>query len=118
METIHQTFQKQAQEIQGAVLALAETYSHLRPFLGIVLAGEFTAKALAQLRSHAFGVFHIPYPDIMKAFATVGIDASYDESTPEKRFREKIKQYGTLTPKQLPNLKQALLASLNPANRR
>ncbi|HEY7310685.1 MAG TPA: hypothetical protein VH643_15080 [Gemmataceae bacterium] len=103
-----------AQEIQGAVLALAETYSQLRPFLGIVLAGEFTGNALAQLRSHAFGVFHISYADIMKAFTSVGIDASYDESTPEKRFREKIKQYGALTPKQMANLKQALLASPQP----
>lgn len=103
-----------AQEIQGAVLALAETYSHFRPFLGIVLAGEFTGNAVAQLRSHAFSVFHIPYADIMKAFASVGIDASYDESTPEKRFRQKIKQYGTLSPKQVINLKQALLASPQP----
>jgi hypothetical protein len=103
-----------AQEIQGAALALAETYSHFRPFLGIVLAGEFTGNAVAQLRSHAFSVFHIPYADIMKAFASVGIDASYDESTSEKRFREKIKQYGALAPKQVANLKQALLASPQP----
>jgi hypothetical protein len=103
-----------AQEIQGAVLALAETYSHFRPFLGIVLAGEFTGNAVAQLRAHAFSVFHIPYADIMKAFASVGIDASYDESTPEKQFRQKIKQYGALSPKQVINLKQALLASPQP----
>lgn len=82
-----------AQEIEGAILALADTYSHCRPFLGIVLAGEFTKNALAQLRSRAFSVFHIPYADIMKAFAFVGIDAAYDEETPERRFREKIKQY-------------------------
>ncbi|HEY7426481.1 MAG TPA: hypothetical protein VH682_19765 [Gemmataceae bacterium] len=103
-----------AQEIQGAILALAETYSHFQPFLGIVLAGEFTGNAVAQLRSHAFSVFHIPYVDIMKAFASVGIDATYEESTSEKRFREKIKHYGTLSPKQVANLKQALLASPQP----
>ncbi|HTU91152.1 MAG TPA: hypothetical protein VMF69_13825 [Gemmataceae bacterium] len=103
-----------AQEIQGAVLALAETYSHFRPFLGIVLAGEFTGNALAQLRSHAFSVFHIPYADIMKAFASVGIDAAYDEDTPERRFREKIKQYQALSPQQIDNLKQALLTSPRP----
>ncbi len=103
-----------AQEIQGAVLALAETYSHFRPFLGIVLAGEFTRNALAQLRSHAFSVFHISYAEIMNAFASLGIDATYDESTPERRFREKIKQYQALSSSQIAKLKQALLVSPHP----
>lgn len=96
------------------MLALADTYSHFRPFLGIVLAGEFTRNALTQLRSRAFGVFHIPYADIMKAFASVGIDAAYDEATPERRFREKIKQYQALSPQKLVHLKQALLAAPQP----
>ena len=104
-----------AQEIQGAVLALAETYSHFRPFLGILLAGEFTRNAIAQLRSHAFNVVHVPYDDIMKAFASVGIDASYDESTSERRFRDKIEQYQALSPEQITDLKQALLASPQPS---
>lgn len=103
-----------AQEIQGAVLALAETYHHFHPFLGIVLAGEFTRNAVAQLRSHAFSVFHISYADIMIAFASVGIDAHFDERTAERRFREKIKQYQALAPPQLTKLKEALVASPQP----
>ncbi len=103
-----------AQEIQGAVLALAETYHHFHPFLGIILAGEFTRNAVTQLRSLAFSVFHIPYADIMKAFSSVGIDATYDEITPERRFREKIKQYHALSPQQVMNLKTSLLASPQP----
>lgn len=105
-----------AQEIQGAVLALAETYHHFHPFLGIVLAGEFTRNAVAQLRSHAFSVFHISYAGIMKAFASVGIDAHFDERTPERRFREKIKQYQSLAPLDLHKLKEALLASPQPGS--
>ncbi len=105
-----------AQEIQGAILALAETYNHFRPFLGIVLASEFTRNALAQLRSHAFSVFHIPYADIMKAFASVGIDAAYEENTSERRFRDKIKQYHALSPQQIVNLKQALLGTPQPSS--
>lgn len=104
-----------AQEIQGAVLALAETYSHFRPFLGIILAGEFTRNAVAQLRSHGFHVFHIPYADIMKAFASIGIDAAYDERTPERRFRQKIKQYQKLSSQQIDVLKQAVLGSPEPS---
>lgn len=104
-----------AQEIQGAVLALAETYSHFCPFLGIILAGQFTRTAVAQLRSHAFHVFHIPYSDIMQAFTSVGIDAAYEERTPERQFRQKIKQYQRLSPQQLDALKQALLGSPQPS---
>lgn len=105
-----------AQEIQGAVLALAETYHQFHPFLGIVLAGEFTRNAVAQLRSHAFSVFHISYADIMKAFASIGIDAHFDERTPERRFREKIKQYQALPPRELTKLKEALLAAPQPGS--
>jgi hypothetical protein len=105
-----------AQEIQGAVLALAETYHHFHPFLGIILAGEFTRDAVAQLRSHAFSVFHISYADIMRAFTSVSIDAHFDERTPERRFREKIKQDQALTPPELTKLKEALLASPQPGS--
>lgn len=105
-----------AQEIQGAILALAETYHHFHPFLGIVLAGEFTRNAVAQLRSHAFHVFHISYSDIMSAFACVGLDAHFDERTPERRFREKIKHYQALTPPELTKLKEALLAPPQPGS--
>jgi hypothetical protein len=98
-----------AQEIEGAVIALADTYNHVRPFLGIVLAGVFTARALAQLRSRNFTVAYIPYQDILQAFAGVGIDASFTESTPEKEFRKKIKQFEALSPEQFEQLKKDLL---------
>src|SRR5271155_981922 len=79
-----------AQEVQGAVLALAETYSHLRPFLGIVLAGVFTKGSLDQLRSCGFAVAYLSYGAIVGAFAAVGIDASFDEQTTEVEFRTKV----------------------------
>jgi hypothetical protein len=37
-----------AQEIQGAILPLAERYSDCHPFLGVVLGGVFTAGSLNQ----------------------------------------------------------------------
>jgi hypothetical protein len=98
-----------AQEIQGAVLALAETYSHLRPFLGIVLAGVFTAGSLEQLRSCGFTVAYVPYPVIVTAFAVVGIDAAFEENTAEEELGAKIRQYEALTGKQVERLKAALL---------
>ena len=47
-----------AQEIQGALEPLAETYRHLAPFKGAVLAGVFTEGALTQLRSLGFTVLY------------------------------------------------------------
>ena len=57
-----------AQEIQGAILPLAETYKNARPFVGVVLAGVFTHGALKQLRSLGFTVLHFSYESVVAAF--------------------------------------------------
>jgi hypothetical protein len=107
-----------AQEIQGAILALAETYSHLRPFLGIVLAGVFTKGSLDQLRSSGFTVAYIPYRTILRVFATVGIDASFDESSKESELRAKVRQYEALGPQQVRTIKKAFLSPPKDKDRR
>ncbi len=104
-----------AQEIQGAILALAEAYSHLRPFLGVVLAGVFTQASLVQLRSCGFTVAYMPYDAIVRAFASVGIDASFDENTKESAFRKKIRLYESLSDEQVQQIKNGLI-DLSPDN--
>lgn len=79
-----------AQEIQGAILPLAEKYRSNSPFKGVVLAGEFTGGALTQLKSLGFAVLYFPYNTVIKAFAKFGIDASFGENTTEAEFRQKI----------------------------
>src|SRR5438094_5564481 len=69
-----------AQEIQGAIAPLCETYG-TSPFIGAVLAGEFTEGALSQLDSLGFAIAYFPYKTVLEAFSTVGIDASADERT-------------------------------------
>jgi hypothetical protein len=98
-----------AQEIQGAILALAETYSRLRPFLGVVLAGVFTQGSLTQLRSCGFSVAYISYDTILRAFASAGIDAAFDETTKESAFRKKIRQYESLSDAQIQQVRNALV---------
>jgi hypothetical protein len=85
-----------AQEIQGAILPLAERYREHHPLLGAVLAGVFTDGSLNQLRSHGFTVLYFPYESIITAFATVGIDAAFNEQTPDSALLRKVKQYGKL----------------------
>jgi hypothetical protein len=88
-----------AQEIQGAILPLAEKYKNNSPFKGVVLAGEFTNGALSQLKSLGFCVLYFPYSTVIKAFAKSGIDASSNETTTEKEFREKIEAWHNLPDK-------------------
>ena len=94
-----------AQEIQGAIIPLAESYHNAHPFLGVVLGGEFTSGSLAQLRSHRFTVLHFPYPSVVAAFKSVGIDAAFDEETPDAQLLKKVQQY-----EQLPEKKKLQIA--------
>ncbi|MBX3395262.1 MAG: DNA methylase [Phycisphaerae bacterium] len=89
-----------AQEIQGAILPLAERYSQHHPFLGVVLGGVFTEGSLNQLRSHGFAVLYFPYQSVIAAFASVGIDAAFDEDTSDSALLRKVRTYGRLKPAQ------------------
>jgi hypothetical protein len=86
-----------AQEIEGAVVPLADTYSYLHPFRGAILAGEFTGNSLTQLRSRGFEIIYIPYDDVIKAFDKVGIDASCVEETTDIDFQEKVDKWDGLS---------------------
>ncbi len=98
-----------AQEIEGALIPLADTYSHLRPFLGAILAGVFTSGSLNQLQSKGFEILYLQYDSIVRAFASVEIDASFDENTPEAEFQNKIAQWNRLSPPDIAELKNQLL---------
>lgn len=102
-----------AQEIQGAIEPLAETYRGARPFKGAVLAGDFTASAVAQLRSLGFAVLYVPYSTIVSVFGKFGIDASSEEGTSEADFRKKIDAYKKLSAEK----RRALSAAILPASK-
>jgi hypothetical protein len=87
-----------AQEIQGAIMPLFETYKHYHPFKGAVLAGLFTEGSLTQLKSLGFCVAHFPYESVLQAFSAVGIDASSEEATPDKELAKKFARWKALTP--------------------
>ena len=84
-------------EIQGAVLPLAETYSQYAPFIGAVLAGDFTEGSQEQLRSHGFHLAYATYDMIVQAFGSVGVDVSSGEDTTIADLRRKVKAYHRLT---------------------
>lgn len=98
-----------AQEIQGAIIPLAETYKNARPFVGVILAGVFTEGALTQLRSLGFSVLYFSYETVVAAFKEFGIDASFDEDTPDSVFAKKVKKYDKLSSEHKLGLARALL---------
>lgn len=65
-----------AQEIQGAVLPIAERHAWDKPFLGAILAGVSTEGSLAQMRSSGFEVVLFPYNSLVEAFAAIGVNAA------------------------------------------
>lgn len=86
-----------AQEIQGAIVPLAETYHEDHPFLGVVLGGTFTEGSLKQFESHGFSVVYCRYESIVSAFAAVGVDVSTDEGTSGADLQAKVDAYEALT---------------------
>ncbi len=86
-----------AQEIQGAIIPLAERYADARPFLGVVLAGVFTEASLSQLRSLGFKVVYFPYDSVLAAFAAEGFDVAFDEHTTDSQVARKVRQCRKLT---------------------
>lgn len=85
-----------AQEIQSAIIPLSVKYSGSSPFIGVVLAGEFTGGSLNQLKSLGFGVLYFPYETVVKSFQKFGINSASDEGTPESEFRKKIDSWSNL----------------------
>lgn len=82
------------QEIQSAILPLAETYQRDSPFLGVVLAGDFTGQSLNQLKSHGFNLAYCSYEMIMQAFRDEGLDVSSEEDTSEADLNRKAAAFG------------------------
>ncbi|MBU0508383.1 DNA methylase [bacterium] len=100
-----------AQEIQGAILPLADTYRNSAPLVGVVLAGVFTKGALVQLQSVGFKILYFPYDSVIEVFKKHGIAADFDEDTSEKEFQHKIQDYECLTNTQRTKLARELIAT-------
>ncbi|MDP2839111.1 MAG: hypothetical protein Q8O11_03565 [Syntrophales bacterium] len=100
-----------AQEIQGAILPLAEKYQWSSPFLGAVLAGVFTEGSLAQLRSLGFNILYFPYDTLVAAFAQEGIHIAFDETTPDDDFHRCVKTIESATKSKMERIKDQLISA-------
>lgn len=85
-----------AQEISGAILPLVEKYRCYSPFYGAIIAGDFTQNSINQLLSEGFCIVYFPLVTIEQAFMQLGINAHWDENTPDEAVLDKIKEYEIL----------------------
>lgn len=100
-----------AQEIQGAILPLAEKHRWNNPFLGAVLAGVFTEGSLDQLRSLGFQVLHFPYESLVGAFRSEGFDVLFDEETPDEVFEATTRRIENAPPQQIDRIRTHLIST-------
>jgi len=61
------------------------------------VAGEFTGGSIDQLKSLGFHLLHIPYSTIVDAFSSSGVDASFDETTPDAEFQRRIDRIDSMS---------------------
>jgi hypothetical protein len=85
-----------AQEIQSALLPIAEKHSFEAPFLGVILAGVFTEGAITQLESSGFAVLYIKRESIVSTFSEVGISIDFDEQTKDIQFKKCLEKMSAL----------------------
>jgi hypothetical protein len=100
-----------AQEIQGAIIPLKATFQNASPFIGTILAGIFTEGALAQLQSLGFTVLYFPYETVVSAFATIGLDAHFEEDTPDAEFTRKLRAWEAMSPRKRKRVAATLVKS-------
>lgn len=98
-----------AQEIQGAVLPIAEKYEWDKPFLGVILAGVFTNGSLIQMKTSGFEVALFPYESIVAAFTSVNIIINFDEKTPDAVFQRTVDSIEAIPPGVREQLKKNLV---------
>lgn len=99
-----------AQEIQGAILPIAEKYYVECPFKGAILAGEFTDASLEQLRSCGFTVLYVRYESIVSAFLNgAEIDISFGEDTPEGDLSRKVSLIESLSAEKMNKVKGKII---------
>jgi len=100
-----------AQEIQGAILPIAERHNWDTPFLGAVIAGIFTGGSISQLESVGFHVLYIPYDSIVAAFVSQEVDVQFGEDTEDKVFKKCYKQIEKLPQYKRERIKEHLISA-------
>lgn len=83
-----------AQEIQGAVLPVIAKWNNVKPTPAAVVAGQWTAPSLQQMRSSGFVVLQLHFATTASVFRDAGIDIEgLGEGTPDDFWQRQCDEY-------------------------
>lgn len=85
-----------AGEIANSLVPLRRTYRHHRPFLGALVAGEWTSGGIAHMESQGINVLHLPVSIIVDAFASEGVNMVFDEDTDDADMAQQVELWNDL----------------------
>lgn len=88
-----------AGEICNALVPLRETYKDYSPFLGVIVAGEWTRGGLNNMTQKGINVVHITTNIIVEAFKSVNIDVFFDEETDNEKMNMEVQKFNKLSDK-------------------
>ena len=103
-----------AGEIANALIPLRLTYQGHNPFMGAIVAGEWTIGGLTHMKSQGINVVHIPVPIIINAFGSVGVDFNFNEDTPTDDLQYQVDKWISLSDDDKWSVVHNLIESTNP----
>lgn len=87
-----------AGEIANALVPLRRTFRYDRPFLGAVVAGEWTQGGITHMESQGISVLHLPVSTLVESFAVEDIDVAWNESTDESHMADQVDRWNMIGP--------------------
>lgn len=82
-----------AGEIANALVPLRRTYRYDRPFLGALVAGEWTPGGITHMESQGINVLHLPTSVLVDSFAVEDVDLYFDEDTPDAHMSAQVTRW-------------------------
>lgn len=100
-----------AGEIANALVPLRRTFRFDRPFLGALVAGEWTPGGITDMESQGINVLHLPLKTLVDAFKVEGIDFWFEETTPSAHMAAQVQRWSEIGPVGQENVIKALRES-------
>lgn len=85
-----------AAEISQALVPLRRTHHVHRPFLGALVAGEWTEGGIKQMESQGVAVLYLPRQMLIDAFSSANIDLDFDEGTKLEHLALQVEKWSKL----------------------
>ena len=97
LEAVHEALEEQGPGDHRSRPPDRQKHHFSAPMIGCILVGDYSAPSLEQLLGIGFKVLYLDYDSVKEAFRTVGIDAHFDEKTPDSVHVARKQQWDALS---------------------